>query len=1432
MLRWLLLLIAGLLLGLAYPTQPIHAWGAEALAPASLPSFDLLQATVSATPTRITLTPTPTATAPLPSNLPARVPQAVTISRDWEPDPLITGQEATVTLRVTGADAAACVGAPTQPTDLLLVYDSSVSAGRGPGSNWEQTLLITRTLFDLLTVPISEDRDSASLSRVGLVTSQTVVTGTVPSLAQALTTDATAVRETLTGLEAGGDSNIAAGIRLATTTLTEQRTSGRTQAILLMLHDNLPVNQDALTAIQEATAAGLALYVIANNLFIIEEDLQVSEQLLAGVVEPERLYSDPQPADLQRLFLTLTNGDATSAARTVLVVDQWEPRGVVRLSGASGEGTVVSETQVRWEIPRLEKGEVVELSYRLAVAESAPVSSVLLRATSAFIDCNGYVHTLQAEEDAPLTSAALTTPAPVASRTATVDAGRTPAPGTSPTAPLPGPTGTSLPTATPFTPTMTPTEEAGGGLPVPPIGGGEDGQPPAPPVDGDGGEVPVVPPIVPPVGPTVAPATGLAGLLATLPSWWWIPLLLLLLFLLALLFMGFWRRRPPPETPPLQPTPDEGPFPPLDSTPAWLKALDSTVALAPRVESVESSALQPTVIIGCGPAGRVVLAQIAEVLKSRFGGEIPATVRLLQVDVQLDEAGNVLAAPAGLGPDQHLVLRLNGADLQRTLQEHANDPDWSHWKWYQGTAPTHDRARGRMALFYDLRNGSTGSALWSRIHRTFSDLPAPKVRLVGTTFDDTSSGMLVDLARLTQVVTNQTLDVEFWLATNVGQAWSARLDDPRQRLRVEEQQARTLATLRELERFQRNAPMPFLYAPSSTLQTELRDTAGGVVQSLFLFETQDSRTAPEDGVLVSLTDSLLALLHREVNSQLVQNLAANQRLAGEKKNREGVGMVSALGSYTFRIPGQPLRHALTWRLVHDLLYDSQVGLLPHARCLSDGQHELLKEDEWDEGVERAALRRRAEAIVQRLADSSHGLNSPAFRAVLRQELDELLNGGGGKETTAARHNGLRRACSWLEQVGKALKRKQEPAVAQRVEHLREELSAWEQWLREQVYPVSHQRWQASRQSLEDYRRQTARNWLMDEQLEWSLYKRSLRNWAPLPNEGHDVIRASKRFGWEVSADPQTLGWQVRLLVPAPDFIWQPNTPTRPFAISRGQAAEGLLDPLYRIAHPFTHQASNAEMVLDAALALTPHQFLDRAAPRLGYEEATASNEMGQIHESALLVGPESARARMERLTDKLRAVDESLGWSLVATQDESSVTLLRMVDWVPLPTVRAYSTEMWNLSPPFPHLYVWRAEQIAATLDEGRPLSLDFMRWLAADEEAIRLFARSYLYDLAQPDGKQGWTIPGLGSVSGNSTIQVVKSLVESPPIALRGLNRRKGVEAWTEKVEIREQEMKAERRTILRQARDEKIAPLLHSADASERDWGRYLQMLVNSTT
>ena len=334
---------------------------------------------------------TPTA---LPTSFVANLPQPIDIlslSRRMEPSNLVVGQPANVTLTLNISSDDACQGIPGQPVDVVFVFDISTSAGVGPGSNWETTIGLTKTLLANLSQPIYQDANISGKSKVGLVSSQTGTLGPEPILLQSITDDYIALDNALTTMNPSGDTDIAAGLAMAEDNLLSSKTAGRSQAIIVFLHDNVALNESTVKAVEATMSNNIPVYFVVNSLNI-SEDEKITLEVADKIVPSKQVFIDPNSREIRAIFIDTTHGSNQALARAINIKEHYIPEGQVRLLNPSAGGTVTDQT-VAWSIPLYEKGDK-DLAYQVEMKNSS-IEGLTINTDISWIDCNGYPHYTQ-----------------------------------------------------------------------------------------------------------------------------------------------------------------------------------------------------------------------------------------------------------------------------------------------------------------------------------------------------------------------------------------------------------------------------------------------------------------------------------------------------------------------------------------------------------------------------------------------------------------------------------------------------------------------------------------------------------------------------------------------------------------------------------------------------------------------------------------------------------------------------------------------------------------------------------------------------------------------------------------------------------------------------------------------------------------------------
>jgi hypothetical protein len=1327
-----------------------------------------------------------------------------------------------------------CLGIPGEPIDLLVVVDNSTSAGTGEsGSNLYQSRAYLQGLITQMDQDIYVDPDYEALqperSRVGVAASRVTITGTTTSL-EPLTRDLQKAREAVEALPTGGDTELAKGVRAATDALLRDARSVAQPVMLLVLHDDLALTNATETAIGQANLAGIEVFLLINTQNIQEEQQITSDNAMALVGE-DHYFVDPDASTLRQVFVRMTQGNLDLVARDVVVTTSWQGESLV--FDDVGEAQTTEADRAVWEVADVAFDDAPEWEYTLTssqdVTERVQVPAVT---EMSYIDCNGSVRTASVDYGLNVAPPDTPTSTPTATSTSQATATFTPSVTPEPTEVAIIETDTPVPSVTAtVAPVVTPSPEAEDEdaviLPSPPAE--PDVVPPKPP--SDGGWLP------PAQWPVLRGLPVLAPMLQALPAiGQWLLLLLLLavlIFLVWLLLKWLRNRRDEPSSLPkgegtstgvkIQGEPPTMP----DDIPTWIKRLDERRILARASGRDAGDDLVNTVIIGLGPAGEAVLEDAAAVMHERYGEVLPDNVRLLQVDVKpLEEMANggEFKPPSGLHADQWALLRPNLKEIQDNLR--ASPDDWPHLDWYVNAAPTYDRANGRLALFYDLKDGPDSSVLWTSLDAALRDLKNPQIRLVGTTFDDVSSGILVDVARLVHLISRSPVDVQFWLVGPLKREWSSRLGQRHRRLRPNEQQMRTLATLRELSRFEHNAPVPFVYVPPNNPHSDLRSSFdAAIVQTAFLFEQADARSSEED-LFATIADGVLALLQPEANRSLKDHLAdTRHRVSALVNEDDGEGVVSALGTYTLRVPVAAMRDALSWRMVRDVLFEDTLGILPQEEVdLEIGEYRKLNPLTASPSRPRP-LREWRQEITQ-LVDQYEGRwDTSAFKLEVSQRLNAVLN---GEDTTASsfllRVGALEDALDWMKLLHSVLGRRHAQSSVRMVGELQRALQDEKDWLAEHVYPLCRERMEASRKVLERLREQSTRQWSLDASLEWTEYRQAIRPWRDAPTGStldEPLLRLAQRFGWRVAVTET--GWQLQLLSPPGEFVWRGQEELEAYAVR--QRSEQFLIGLHRLAVPLAGSVTGRASVLERLQAEQVPTWLDKANPHVRYNESRASQLMGEVGMETVLVAPKAPQ------TEEIEAAIEDLeksSPSVSETNDRTFVSLLRIVDWLPMSTLRMYDEAAWRGKQVPPALYVWRPEQIAGAVEGEGQLSFEFLRWLAEDEALLRLFTLGLIYGTVTVD-VDVWDLPGIEEeVVGKSPCDVLRRLYDDPPQRLkRGRTRRMVLEMMEDRVAEARRALEA-KVNYLRQAKREWREKLNRSNDPCAEDLRMYLDGIV----
>ncbi len=1271
-----------------------------------------------------TAVPTIIAT-PTPSFLVSPAPLSIQIQRNPQNLVLASDKVETVTLQINAHKLPNCIGAPRKPVDAIFVIDISTSAGRGTGSNWEQTQQWLLQLIDTMSQPVFSSLNTPAMqSRIGMVTSRVEVEGEKPILLSELTTNYQSLRDLISKADVSGDSQLAGGIELAVQELERRSSTGHAPAIILMLHDNVVLNERTIEAIK-TTSAKIPVYLVINNKNIAPGEQITREQAQSSV--DNRFLIDPKPLDLHHLFFTSGQGDPTFITGPILIREEFAPATLVRLEAPDNGGQIINNSLV-WALPPLNTEGELELSYRISAQPQAQ-TSVKVSTIAAYIDCNGFPQ-LQ-----PSLSGEISFQSSI---------------------------------ATPTNQAIAVTEQTSTNTPVPPgIGDRDnngnsgdstnsDGSNDGSKNDGDGT---ALPPISPPWLPI-----DISLLMHLLP--WIIGLifLLLLAYLLWRFLAGRARKgtQAPPPPPPLPPI-KEGDLV-EKSVPTWVQNAtnDTLAALHQPVYPVPS--FQDTLIIGAGQVGAMVLDQLAQNLEQRFAHHenVRHNVHLLYIDIQpQDTRTNITSYQIKhLNSDQIVQFQPDFVDIDDALR---NDPlNYQHWKWWSGnSADDYGRAAGRMALFFDLRHGTERSQLWQKLKQSFAVLQNPSVWIVGSTFDDMSSGLTVDLAWLSRLIGKEEASL---LLALPARHWNTP--------DLSEQSARSIATLREIERLMRNTDVPFIYNPNArqeVLDRWLeRDTP---LAQVYLFDAHGAHdmtdltgVAPQDGIAAMMSDSLLALCEQSVNKLFRDQLAPLFTAAGSVINQAQQSIVGSLGCFSVTIPFEPLQAALEWRAAHEVLFDTIVGLIPQGsfdNTASWNPEEVLSAEHKRFGVQDADQflnRLGIDPLQIRSLDKNKAASlRQCFPLQLRMRVEALLNNEDsalGSNTPSSCF--IRSYAFLLALVGRLEGARQSGSQDLRqcllwAQSLRNELQQWLERMvgsldggtpdRPPLVDISQERYQQQRDALQQLWQIRVRQPALDETLDIAVYRQIFRSWKQIPAERRNepLLRIRQRIGWtcqEPDANQTGSSWQLRMIVLPADIQ---ASDFRRFAYTHDDQ-EAILAAIRSLASIFTHNASYSGIV-STLNKLHPNDVRLFSQPRLHYNDSEVTPLIGkyvQFQEHLIIATP--PEANNSQLIDHLKNNITGISINACASTNPYQCQLLRIVYPIPLRITTAFNAEAWLEYYSSSRLHVFTPEQHALTLEGSRilsdkkvRLSADVVQLFAGEEqELVELFALCWMYGLFQ----------------------------------------------------------------------------------------------------
>lgn len=473
--------------------------------------------------------------------------EAVALVQSASPTELNVGEEARVTLTVTGQEAGTCVRAEPEPADIVLVMDVSTSMDD------EDKLLAAQqaALHFIANVDLSADQVAV------VAFSDTAIT------VQGFTQCAEIARQAIGGLSTIDGTDIAAGLSEAVQVLNGPARRPSATANIVLLSDGQSDWATAQQIADQAKSQGIAIYTISLG---SDADQALMRSLASS---PSHHYHAPAAEDLAKIYEAIRVRIESAMASNVVIHVTYNHAMLDLVSGSLAPAGIVSGSHITWTLDALAPGQEQTLSFRVHPTQAGEFPA-MVSTDVGYSLCDqprGFAHG----------------PGPTLTVIEVIVASPTPVPTVSPC------------TDDPLSNDCISSLLCMGGL--------------------------------------VWPCTALG-----LP--WWVCLLALLLPLIALLLWLLWRRRQRERENWRRPQIGAISAPGLDAS-QWAPIPQPLTPPCLSITRSEIDArLDPTLVIALGGTGAGVLQALRDTLHESYGDELPPTVRLLAIDIDMEPAAS------------------------------------------------------------------------------------------------------------------------------------------------------------------------------------------------------------------------------------------------------------------------------------------------------------------------------------------------------------------------------------------------------------------------------------------------------------------------------------------------------------------------------------------------------------------------------------------------------------------------------------------------------------------------------------------------------------------------------------------------------------------------------------------------------------------------
>lgn len=757
----------------------------------------------------------------------------------------------------------------------------------------------------------------------------------------------------------------------------------------------------------------------------------------------------------------------------------------------------------------------------------------------------------------------------------------------------------------------------------------------------------------------------------------------------------------------------------------WLSELSRLSPLAPVItENVPYEKKQDTVLVGIGVYGKRVLdAALRRVNSSRlYADKDPSNLSCFWLDV---ERPNRPVIPVQYRTSLHeLILSPDWDDIAHQVAESGNQ--WAHMRWYRDGSL---RSKGRMAIFLDLQSGLGNSQLYQKMCQAVQGLEKPALRIVGPAFG-VASGMYVELAHLFHLVVHQRSDVEIWL---IGPNKRQSLNE----VHGYEQYVQSIATLRELERYQRNGEYSFVYRPDSNYQELKEKVSGAVVQTIIYLDGEGDI----EQTLDDIGSQLYCLLDVDTQREFRKFLQTKQVTRVAEYNDRGI-VVHTLGIAGLQDNSPEIQQILCWMLIRDVLFNCEYGLL--AREYLDfrtGEYQAASLAR----IDRSEIR---QAVDEFLLRYQNRFNEAELAAMIANYANDKLNispsQAGGKIAQRFQY-----MLVWLDIARRRLDASEKRMASVFARELRTQLESFAEFLENDVRKWLVERFTDAEAKVQEF----------DNKTKFSLYPNNYleiyqKNIFPTDDDSLKYTPVGDmryRFGFWVRCSYRgnrpLAEMQAIFLPPQPGNVTQANL--EQYVLPR--AVPGFLASIQVAAEMAVNLGDRLHKKGLSQKHIGYSRWLNAARPKLAYSGIKAEQLLGQLNRPSILFGPggDSALSVLENI----RSMSIKDGPRHFVTIERSGLTDMELL-WLegPIPGAALDSLSAENLAADLPDeefYYTQRGEQIVCRGEDGAILcSPSFRNKLQENERLLVALAVAFVSGIIER--KNGClAVPGLGELAG-----------------------------------------------------------------------------------